>query len=245
MRRFRRIGHRSLQGVLAAVAIAVAVALPVVLLSVGGGVSDHELASLEHAGYQIVVSAPGLHGVASSHALASSIDRLSGVRAASPILSAPVDAFGASGGPLPGLAEGVIPSAFVATEGPEERAILPTALPLGDPSDSAFFDNGRYDGPSANVVLLSAPFAASLSLGVGNTVYLAPAPDRAAALPFRISGEIGVPGPTVGPIAVYALLLPLSELQLVAGFARANGSSGALLDAADTVQVALGGAAAT
>jgi len=55
--RGRSLRHLRLQVVLAIAAVGAAVALPVVLVSVGGGVSAHELANLENAGYQIVVSA--------------------------------------------------------------------------------------------------------------------------------------------------------------------------------------------
>ena len=51
--------HLRIQQVLAIAAVATAVALPVILVSVGGGVSAHELSSLENAGYQLVVSASG------------------------------------------------------------------------------------------------------------------------------------------------------------------------------------------
>ena len=54
---FRRGGslrHVRLQSVLAVAAIAAAVALPVVLISVGGGVSSHELSEIQNAGYRIV-----------------------------------------------------------------------------------------------------------------------------------------------------------------------------------------------
>ncbi|MCI4329072.1 MAG: hypothetical protein L3J86_05755, partial [Thermoplasmata archaeon] len=57
------MSHTALQDLLAVAAIATAVALPVVLLSVGGGVSSHERAALESSGFVITVSAPGTHGV--------------------------------------------------------------------------------------------------------------------------------------------------------------------------------------
>ncbi|HEV2428819.1 MAG TPA: FtsX-like permease family protein [Thermoplasmata archaeon] len=245
MRRFRRPTHRAWQTAFAASAIAAAVALPVVLLSVGGGVSDHEIAQLEHAGYQIAVSAPGLHGIEGAHALAASIDRLSGVSAASPILSASVDAFGPNGGAIPTLAEGIVPEAFQATESASTRGLFPSPLPLGDPTDQGRFDGGSYAGPSAATALLAAPFAVELGVSAGSNVTLSPTPDRSGGETFRVSGIVGGSGTLLSPTAAFALLLPLSDLQLLVGAARANGTTGALEDLADTIQVALSGSGAT
>jgi hypothetical protein len=96
-------------------AIGAAVALPVVLVAVGGGVSTHELHALETAGYQIVVSAAGSHGVEQAHNLSTTIHGLSDVAFASPDLSIAIDAFNATGALSPVLAEGVVPSQFTPT----------------------------------------------------------------------------------------------------------------------------------
>ena len=88
--------HSRLQMILAVAAIGTAVALPVVLVSVGGGVSAHELAGLQNAGYQIVVSAAGAHGITNAHRYADRILGISGVTAASPVLSVTIDAFSSS-----------------------------------------------------------------------------------------------------------------------------------------------------
>jgi len=131
--------------VLAVAAIATAVALPVVLVSVGGGVSAHELANLQNAGYQIVVSAAGLHGITHSHNYTDQILSIPGVTAASPVLSVTIDAFTHSGG-TPVLAEGVIPDQFYPTLGPTESGLFPSPLPLGDPTDDVHFAHGTYSG---------------------------------------------------------------------------------------------------
>ena len=69
-------------------------------------------------------------------------------------------------GPAPTLAEGVIPSAFEATESPSLRPLFPSPLPLGDPSDLAHYDNGTFAGPVTDELLLATPFAESIgSLG--------------------------------------------------------------------------------
>ncbi|HUI38436.1 MAG TPA: hypothetical protein VLY85_02275, partial [Thermoplasmata archaeon] len=178
MKRSFRRPHLLWQTAFAVAALSTAVSLPVVLLSVGGGVYQHEIASLQNAGYEIAVTGPGLHGIVGAHGLSGRIDAIPGVAAASPVLTAPVDAFQGTVGPLPALAEGIVPSAFAATEGPEERAILPASLPLGDPTDSAHFGNGSYDGPASGDVLVSAPFAAELGTSVGGTVWLGASADR-------------------------------------------------------------------
>ena len=51
-------------------------------------------------------------------------------------------------------------------------------------------------------------------------------------------GEVGS-ATTLGTTAAYAIVLPLSDLQTLTGFARSNGSGGSVLDAADTIQVFL------
>jgi putative ABC transport system permease protein len=244
VRRRWRLPHHAWQSAFAAAAVSAAIALPVVLLSVGGGVSQHEIGELEHDGYEITVSAIGLHGISGAHGLSARIDGLAGVGVASPILSAPVDAFVGGSGPYPTLAEGILPGAFQATESPTLRGLFPDPLPLGDPSDAAHFANGTYAGPATNELLLSAPFATTIGATAGGTVFLAPDANRSQAVPFSVGGIVGAQA-TLGPTAAYALLLPLSDLQLLTGFARANGTSGALLDSADTIQVSVAGAGAT
>ncbi|HEY6238770.1 MAG TPA: ABC transporter permease [Thermoplasmata archaeon] len=243
-RRWRALRHHRLQSILAASAISAAVALPVVLISVGGGVASHEIDALQHSGYQIAVSAPGLHGVESAHELAARIAGLSGVGAASPVLSAPVEAFPSAGATSPVLAEGVIPNAFTDTEGPTELGLFPRPLPFSDPTDALRFDNGSYAGPPQREVMVATPFADAFAVGVGDSLLLAPTSDAAGGIPFRVVGLFGTPPSTLGPTAVFAIVLPLSELQLLAGFAREPGASGGLIDAADTIQVALAGAPA-
>lgn len=237
--------HHRLQAILAVASIGTAVALPVVLLSVGGGVSQHELSQLESSGYQLSVSAAGVHGISGAHALVSQIESLPNVAAASPVLSVPVDVFLPTGAVTPALAEGVIPGAFLATQGPTTAGLFPHPLPLGDPSDLAHFANGTYAGPAALDVLVASPFALDFGLGVGATLMLGATTNRSAATPFTLTGEFGVPASTLGPAAVFAIVLPLSDLQQMTGFARAGGANGPLLDQADTVEVALVGPAAT
>lgn len=235
--------HRRLQAALAVAALASAVALPVTLLSVGGGVAAHEIQSLEQAGYQITVSAAGTHGVDGAHALAAQIGRLGDVAAASPVLSASVDLYPSGGGSRPVLAEGVLPGAFAATEPPTERSLFPSPLPLGDPTDQAHFGNGSYDGPATDELLLSSPLAETLGVRTGATLGVAATNGATSTTPFTVTGTFGLPPSLLGPTAADAIVLPLSDLQVLVGEARANGTSGPLLDAADTVEVGLTGPA--
>jgi putative ABC transport system permease protein len=244
MKRFR-LPHQGFQMAFAVAAVAAAVALPVVLLSVGGGVSDHELSVLQNQGFEVEVSAPGLHGVGGAHGLAGRIAALSGVAAASPVLSVAIDVFGPTGGAVPTLAEGVLPEAFTAAESPSERPLFPPTLPLGDPTDMAHFADGTYAGPAVDDVVVPLPFAQSLGVSVGSTVVLAPTADRDGGVLYHITALAGAAAATLGPAATNALVLPLSNLQLLTGFARANGTTGALLDSADTVEVVLAGGAST
>jgi hypothetical protein len=235
--------HARLQQWLAVAAIGTAVALPVVLLSVGGGVSAHELADLENAGYQIVVSAAGEHGVVDAHNFTEQLLGIGSVAAASPVLSVSLDAFNASGGPTPVLAEGVIPGQFLATLGPPEKGLFPSPLPLGDPTDRVHFDNGTYAGPATDDLLVSSPFADAHALAVGDSVVLSPNTNRSLGTAFRITGTFGVPPTALGPTGAFAVMMPLSDLQVLGGLAA--GAHGAVVDAADTVEVALAGAAST
>jgi putative ABC transport system permease protein len=240
-----RLPHHWVQLAFAVAAIAAAVALPVVLLSVGGGVSDHELAQLENPGFEIEVTAPGDHGISGSHALAERIDGVPDVSAASPVLSVDLDVFGPVGGAVPVLAEGVIPSAFTASESPSERPLFPAVLPLGDPADAAHYANGSYAGPATNDVVIPLPFAETLGVTTGSTVVLSPTAERADGTPFTVTGIAGAAAAALGPTASNALVLPLSDLQLLSGFARSNGTVGSLLDSSDTLELVLTGAAAT
>ena len=238
-----RISHLGLQAILAVAAVATAVALPVTLLSVGGGVAQHEVTALEQAGFQIAVSGAGTHGIANAHLLSDRIAGLTDVAAVSPILSTAINLVDARGGLHPALAEGVVPVAFVATEQPTERSLFPDPLPLGDPTDSAHFANGSYDGPATWDVLLSTPLATTVGLSAGSTVRLAPSSNASQAVEFNITGTFGLPPSVLGPTAADAVVLPLSDLQWLIGVARSGGSSGSLVDAADTIQVGLVGPA--
>ncbi len=231
--------HARLQLVLAVAAVGVAVALPVVLVSVGGGVSAHELHDLENAGYQIVVSAPGLHGIADSHSLTERMLSISGVSAASPVLSAGIDTFGASGGPTAALAEGVIPAEFLPTLGPSENGLFPSPLPLGDPMDLVHFANGTYQGHATLDVIVSSPFAAAQNLETGQTLYLGPSANRSQAVGYTITGIFGVPPNLLGPIGAFAVVLPLSDLQVITGYGPA--ATAVVPDASDTIEVAVAG----
>ncbi|HTT35566.1 MAG TPA: FtsX-like permease family protein [Thermoplasmata archaeon] len=236
-RRGARLRHQRLQVALAIAAIGAAVALPVVLLSVGGGVVAHELASLENAGYQITVSAPGNHGLSGAHALATTVDRIADVASASPVLSAPVDLTAPGGAIVPVLAEGVLPGPFLATSPADQRALFPAPLPLGDPTDAAHFANGTYQGPAVNDVLLSSPLAASLGVGAGARVALSNGPPPLPATSFTVTGEFGVAPTLLGPTAADAIVVPLSDLQLLVGVA--HGTNGTGSDGADSMQVSL------
>ncbi|HKV90481.1 MAG TPA: ABC transporter permease [Thermoplasmata archaeon] len=240
-----RLSHTGLQDLLAVAAIATAVALPVVLLSVGGGVSAHERAALESAGFEITVSAPGAHGIGAAHSLANRIAALPNVSAASPVLSEAVDVQGPNGVREPALAEGVIPAPFFATLGPQERGAFPARPDLGDPSDGAHFANGTYAGPAVDDILLAGPVALALGASVGGTVTVSDGPNASNATRFVVTGEFGAPSGPLAPIAGFAVIVPLSDLQLLTGTARVNGTSGALIDGADSVEVALGGSAAS
>ncbi|MCI4364075.1 MAG: ABC transporter permease [Thermoplasmata archaeon] len=246
MRRFgrgRSLRHLRFQTLLAIAAVGVAVALPVVLLSVGGGVAQHELRALQQSGFQVVVGAPGLHGIEGAHGLTSRIDAISEVRAASPILSLPVTVFLPSGGQAPLLAEGVIPAAFLSTVSPEESGLFPTPLPLGDPTDQHHFANGSYVGPATNSVIVSSPFANSRAVNVGEALALSVTGNRSQSTLYNVTGTFGVPPSLLGPTGAFVAILPLSDLQLLAGEAR--GASGGIIDGVDTIQVALSGSASS
>ncbi|HKS59408.1 MAG TPA: hypothetical protein VJS68_01365, partial [Thermoplasmata archaeon] len=136
------LSHGVLQTAFAVAAIAAAVALPVILLSVGGGVLRHEINALQDSGFEIAVSAAGLHGISLAHQRVAQIGALATVAAASPVLSEAVDLYRGNSTPVPLLAEGVIPAAFTATEGAALRGLFPNPLPLGDPSDLSHYANG-------------------------------------------------------------------------------------------------------
>ncbi len=239
MRR-RRSGtpHARLQLVLAVVAMAAAVALPVVLISVGGGVSAHELDSVENSGYEITVNAAGTHSVLDSHALASSIDRLGDVATASPVLTLEIDAFLPHGGVSAIEADGVIPQAFSATLGPLEHGLFPSPLPLGDPTDAIHYDNGTYAGTPSNDVLLAYPFAVSSKIAIGQSIFLGPSSNRTLATSYTVTGTFNVSASGLGGTTIFTALLPLSDLQLIGVLARGNGGA-SLLDASDEIEVAL------
>jgi putative ABC transport system permease protein len=238
-----QLRHHRLQQVLAVVAVATAVSLPVVLISVGDGVSQHELASLQNAGYQIVVSAAGIHGIRDAHNLTDRILGIGSVAAASPVLSVPIDAFGGTGPPTAVLAEGIIPDQFTPTLGPAENGLFPNPLPLGDPTDRVHFANGTYSGPASWDVLVSSPLAQADGIAPGGHLALGPSSNESQAVTFNVTGTFGVPPTALGPTGAFAIVVPLSDLQVLTGFAA--GPNATVPDAADSIEVAVAGSATT
>ena len=96
---------------------------------------------------------------------------------------------------------------------------------------------------STDDVLVASPLAAALNVSVGSTLRIANGPNVSASTPYAVTGVFGTPGGPLGPIAGFAVVLPLSDLQLLTGTARENGTSGLLLDQADSVEVSLAGSA--
>lgn len=239
----RGLRHRRWQTLLAAAAIAAAVALPVVLMSVGGGVADHELNALVTSGYQLVVSGSGAHGISAAHNKTTAIASLPGVRAASPVLSVPIDAFNATDNASGVLAEGVVPATFPLTLGPTESPLFPNPLPLGDPNDSVHFANGTYAGATAWDVLVSSPFATNFRVAVGSTILLSPTLNRSLGISFNVTGVFGVPRLFGQPSGAYAVLLSLSNLQVLTHLAAGPGTE--IGDAADTIEVVVTPSVAT
>jgi hypothetical protein len=240
-----QVRHGRLQWVLAVSAIAAAVALPVVLVSVGGGVSAHELAEIENSGYQIVVSAGGSHGITGAHTLARQIEGIASVTVASPILSIAVDAFNSTlpGAPVsPVLAEGIIPNQFAPTLGSSESGLFPSPLPLGDPTDAIHYDNGTYDGPATYDALVSTPLASAKEIRVGSQIVLSPNTNRSQGVAYNVTATFGVPPSLLGPTGAFAVVIPLSDLQVMTGYGPSHGSSG--FDAADTIEVGVSGSIA-
>ncbi|MGA7923412.1 MAG: ABC transporter permease [Thermoplasmata archaeon] len=229
--------HYRWQSALAIAALATAVTLPVVLLSVGNGVVSHEAEALSDSGYQIVVSAPGSHGIEGAHVLAAEIQSVPHVAAASPILSDAVDVFPRTGLCAPALAEGVIPVAFQATEGAANAGFFPQPLPLGDPTDMVHYANGTYAGSATWDVLVSSPLAQNCTIAVGSQLTLSLSSNGTDGRVFNVTGTFGVPPSALGPAAAFAVLTPLSDLQVLAGLGRA--STGGIADAADSVEVGL------
>ena len=233
--------HHRLQTVLAVAAIAAAVALQVVLVSVGGGVSAHELSVIQDSGYQIVVSAAGAHGIGNAHGFAAQILHMPDVAAVSPVLSVAIDLFPSGDTVTPVLAEGVIPEAFSATLGVENGGLFPAPLPLGDPTDTIHYANGTYQGPETRELLVSSPLADALGIHAGATVTLAKTDNRSAGSAFTVTGEFGVPPQLLGPTGAFAVVLPLSDLQVLTGLALGGPTGTTLLDLADSVEVGLVG----
>lgn len=227
--------HARWQSVLAVAAIAAAVALPVVLVSVGGGVAAHELADLEDTGYQIVVSAAGLHGIEHAHQEMASLLAVPGVVDAAPILSIEVDAFNGSGDVAPVLAEGIVPAQFGPTLGPTEKDLFPSPIPLGDPNDTLHYANGTYAGTAPFDVLVSSTYALDAHVFVGSQVVLSPTVNASLGVRYNVTGLFGVPLSIGQPSGAFAALVLLSNLQTLTGYAV--GPHTVVPDGADTIEV--------
>ncbi|MCI4355481.1 MAG: hypothetical protein L3K06_08995, partial [Thermoplasmata archaeon] len=145
----------------------------------------------------------------------------------------------------PILAEGIVPSDFAATESPQFRGLFPQPLPFSDAKDAVHYDHGAYDGPSALEVLVSTPFAADYAVHLGDSLPLAQSANASQSMKFHVIGFFGVPPASLGPTAVFGILVPLSDLQVLTGTARAPAVAGAIVDAADSIEVSLVAGAST
>jgi len=238
----RSLRHARWQSVLAVAAIGSAVALPVILVSVGGGVAAHEISTLEQTGYQITVSAEGQHGIEAAHQDAAKLLALPEVLDAEPILSVAVEVYNSTGNFSPVLAEGIVPSEFSATLSPTERALFPLPLLLADPNDSVHYDHGTYAGPASYDVLLSAPYAQQAHVRVGSQVVLSPTTDLSLGVRYNVTGVFGPEGSIFEPVGAFAALLLLSNLQSLTGFS--SGPQVVVPDGADTIEVVVAPSAA-
>jgi putative ABC transport system permease protein len=245
--RERRGGRKpgALPGILAVVAMAAAITLPVVLLSVGGGVSSHEIARLQASGYQIVVSGPGTAGIDLAHQRVDQIAAIPSVGAVSPTLTRPLDLRGPGGRWVPLLAEGIIPSAYYATLGSTASQVFSAPPNLGDPTDMIHYQNGSYAGPVSPDVLVNTTLAQADHLTVGDSVTLAPAANGSGAVTYTVTGTFNVVASLFSTSGNYGIYLPLSNLQVLTGLARTGPGPGGLLDAADSIHVGLTGTAST
>ncbi len=235
----------SLPGILAVVAMAAAITLPVVLLSVGGGVSSHEIARLQASGYQIVVSGPGTAGIDLAHQRAAQIGSIPSVGAVSPTLTMPIDLRSPGGRWVPLLAEGILPGAYYATLGSTASQVFSAPPNLGDPTDMIHYQNGSYDGPVSPDVLVNTTLAQTDHLQVGDPVTIAPTANGTGAVTYTVTGTFNVLSSFLSTSADYGIFLPLSNLQVLTGLARTGPGPQGLLDAADSIHVGLTGAAST
>jgi putative ABC transport system permease protein len=115
--------------------------------------------------------------------------------------------------------------------------LFPLPLPLGDPSDLRHFANGTYAGPATNDVLVSSPFAQALHVATGDRLLLGPTANSSGTVAFNVTGTFGVPPTALGPTGAFAVIVPLSDLQVMTGFA--NELTAPVTDAADTLEVAV------
>jgi len=231
----RPLRHARWQSALAIAAIASAVALPVVLVSVGEGVDAHEISTLEQSGYQIVVSAQGMHGLERAHQDAAKLLALPSVLDAEPILSISIDVINRTGNYSAAIAEGIVPSEFAATLSPTERGLFPLPLPLGDPNDTQHYQMGSYAGPTTYDVILSQPYAAAAHVTVGSTVVLSPTTNASLGIRYNVTGLFGPQESIFQPAGAFAALLLLSNLQTLTGYAV--GPRTVVPDGADTIEV--------
>lgn len=239
----RSLRHARWQAVLAVAAVASAVALPVVLVSVGGGVAAHELSTLEQTGYQVVVSAEGLHGIEDAHHDASELLGLPDVLDAEPILSVPIDVFYRGGVVASAIAEGVVPSEFAATLSPTELPLFPLPLPLGsDANDTIHYAGGAYTGPTSYDVLLSSTTESKFGVEIGSRVTLSPTTNASLGVVYNVTGFFGLESSIFEPSGAYAAVLLLSNLQALTGYAA--GPHPVVPDGADTIEIVVAPSAA-
>ena len=66
---------------------------------------------------------------------------------------------------------------------------------------------------------VSTPYAAAHSVSVGDTLTLSPVANCSLGTSYKVTGTFGVPPTILGPTGAFAVLLPLSDLQTMTGYA--------------------------
>lgn len=224
-RTFRKRPGRSLMMVSA---VSVAVALLVALQSLAAGFFAAQTADIRDRPVDAILqpiatrgdpelTGPRAAGVMDAHRLARALAQREGIESASPTLEAGIVAKDREdGASVLVLAQGVVPADHVGSLTEAQKGKFDGWFTH---ADDVRYANGSYGGPATGEVVVNRALAARYNLTKGDALLLAASPTDPARA-HRVVGVFDTPHTGTGLLGgVHIALLPLSELQELAGVA--------------------------
>lgn len=227
--KYRIVAGEARQTLLSVLGIGLAVALMLVVTSVGLGLAAQGTVQAESTDFWIVpesgasspVTQVGGTQLGRTHSVADRLTKRDDVSYATPVLVEVVRFKSADGATEQLFLVGIIPDTEVRTI----LGLRTSALDAGDP----FYNEGAYNGTWTGQAVVSESAAQALDLSTGS--HLSPASDRSENRSFAVVDVRRARAPGVGQLPV--VMVHLAESQAVTGATSGDQADRILVDATD------------